>query len=333
MGFAGWVRRLRSMYTLRRREMMTPESTIKESIVRDLSSRGLLEPWESRQGAPLAELDLGVAGFSYHERSGVLLDEWALAASPRRLSELLDCQTTGASGTYLHRAETLTDLWRREGYDPVLYRACRNLFAPRPVATGDGAASCWYADLVEYRPGVLPNGEFFRSTGHWNPSRQIEIFQALFGEVAILLAGYTSQGEPYLLEEVCGPGDFCIAPPGAWHITYVLSGPAVVFNIYTERGVADRDVQDWLKHKYVWRKPVRLGLLQGPEGRRLALSGPESREWQRAWEAPKPALLRDLSAGLFPAGRSLAATYLFSSAQELSRLQDTLWRRWWPDAG
>jgi hypothetical protein len=309
---------------------MTPqtlECPTKQSVVAYLAKRGLLEIWDRGRGAGSVELDLGVGGFRHHEGSGIGLDEWRLASSPRHLSDVAGRWCAGRMKTYLHRAGILADLWRREGYDPVLYLACRDVFAPRSLAAA-GSPGHWYADLVEYLPGLLPNGEPFRSTGHWNPEPQIEIFQTLLGEVAILTAGTTPDGEPYLTERVCGPGDLCIAPPGSWHITYALAGPAVVFNIYTERGMSDHEVRDWVSRKYEGREPVELGLLQEREDCRLVFSEQGLREWGAASRAAEPAVVRDLGAGLFPAGSSLAAAYLFSPAEELARLSDRVWRRW-----
>jgi hypothetical protein len=84
-----------------------------------------------------------------------------------------------------------------------------------------------------YRSGTLPNCEPYRSTGHWNGASQVEVFQPLTGRILLLVAG-TGLARHYAYWQVCGPGDLALVPIGAWHLTYVLDGPAAVFNIYTD---------------------------------------------------------------------------------------------------
>jgi hypothetical protein len=133
----------------------------------------------------------------------------------------------------------------------VLYHAWRDVLPPRfKNAEGDDAlaeqdttgreTAFWYADLVVYQEGVLADGQPFRSTGHWNAVEQLEVFQTLTGRVVMLIAGVSPEGCSYLSFEVCEPGAVTVVPPGAWHVTYCLNGPAAVFNIYTDRQPADR---------------------------------------------------------------------------------------------
>jgi hypothetical protein len=39
-----------------------------------------------------------------------------------------------------------------------------------------------------------------------------------------------------LRAQVCRPGELAVIPPGAWHLTAVLDGPAELFSISTELG-------------------------------------------------------------------------------------------------
>src|SRR6185437_509380 len=89
------------------------------------------------------------------------------------------------------------------GADPVLYRAWRGVLPPRestpPAERDAGPGSlAWLADLVVYQDGTLPGGEPFRSTGHWNPDGQLEVFQALSGRVLIVAAGVGATGQRYV---------------------------------------------------------------------------------------------------------------------------------------
>src|SRR5581483_11135799 len=104
------------------------------------------------------------------------------------------------------------------------------IFPARQKLSGNGTQETmdWHADLIEYRGGVLISGELFRSTGHWNKAQQIEIFQTLCGRVVMLVAGYGHNKQQYLHHYMCQAGDICIVPPGAWHITYVLTHHAQV---------------------------------------------------------------------------------------------------------
>ncbi|MFE0174465.1 hypothetical protein ACFWZ2_19290 [Streptomyces sp. NPDC059002] len=132
-----------------------------------------------------------------------------------------------------------------DGSDPRLYSAARDALAPRVTKPGRGGrlgqgfgATLWSADLVTYEGGTLPGGEPFRSTGHWNPADQLEIFQVFSGRVLMLTSVLDESGDQsYVSYQECGAGELAVVPFGAWHLTYVLDGPAMVFNIYS--GPAD----------------------------------------------------------------------------------------------
>jgi hypothetical protein len=125
------------------------------------------------------------------------------------------------------------------GVDPQLYRAYRDVVAPRPkpgqisgVAAG---ADAWFADLVVYSAATVAGGpELGRSLGHWNTPAQLELFQCLTGRVLMLHTNTDERGRRTLDVQVCVAGDHVVIPFGAWHLTAVLDAPAVVFNIYTD---------------------------------------------------------------------------------------------------
>jgi hypothetical protein len=162
------------------------------------------------------------------------------AAVQRRLSDLLP--PPGAAGPDVFLADPAAVLAAvAGGTDPMLYRAWRNVLPPRestPLAEDDAGPDglAWLADLVVYQDGTLPGGEPFRSTGHWNPDGQIEVFQVLSGRVLIVAAGTSATGRRYVQYQECGVGDVAVVPLAAWHLTYALDGPAMVFNIYTSQG-------------------------------------------------------------------------------------------------
>ncbi|HET7016936.1 MAG TPA: hypothetical protein VFI65_23635 [Streptosporangiaceae bacterium] len=115
-------------------------------------------------------------------------------------------------------------------HDQVLYRAERDTRPARTVVAADGSDVTWRLDRVTY-PGVdLPTGELGRSVGHWNPPSQWEIFEVLQGEIVVL----TTLGSGPVELVRCHQGSAVCLRPGSWHLTYVLRGPAVVANIYTE---------------------------------------------------------------------------------------------------
>lgn len=162
------------------------------------------------------------------------------AAVQRRLSDLLPVAGAGGPDVFLADREAALAAVAG-GTDPVLYRAWRDVLPPRectpPVEHGaEPDALAWLADLVVYQDGTLPGGEPFRSTGHWNPDGQLEVFQVLSGRVLIVAAGTSVTGRRYVQYQECGAGDVAVVPLAAWHLTYALDGPAMVFNIYTRQG-------------------------------------------------------------------------------------------------
>jgi hypothetical protein len=126
--------------------------------------------------------------------------------------------------------------------DRVLYRAARDVLPER--AADDRT---WHSDLVRYLPGVLPGGELHRSIGHWNQPAQLEAFQVLEGSVGLFIC---VPGGP-VHYTVAGPGDIVAVPLRAWHLTYVVSDGAVVFNVYADGAPSDE------ADKYAGPEPVR----------------------------------------------------------------------------
>ncbi|CAO5174588.1 Glucose-6-phosphate isomerase [Frankia sp. AiPs1] len=145
--------------------------------------------------------------------------------SRRFLSHLLhgDAGASRPHTVFADRRQVETAL--EAGEDPLLYEAYRDV---APARHG------WRADLVVYQPGTLPDGQPHRSIGHWNPPTQLEIFQILSGTTLMLVAGHRPDGSRYVHQVTTRAGDVTVVPFGAWHLTYVLDGPAAVFNIYTD---------------------------------------------------------------------------------------------------
>jgi hypothetical protein len=54
--------------------------------------------------------------------------------------------------------------------------------------------------------------------------------------VLIVVGSTGAAGRLRLQYQECVPGDVAVIPPAAWHLTYVLNGPAMVFNIYANQG-------------------------------------------------------------------------------------------------
>ena len=170
------------------------------------------------------------------------------------------------------------------GANPQLYSAIRNILPPRVAGSGAGA-TVWSADLVVYQPGTLPGGEPFRSTGHWNPADQVEIFQVLSGRVLMLssVVADTGDGAGVYFQE-CRAGDLALVPFGAWHLTYVLDGPAMVFNIYSEpvSRREDRPAPAASTKYRSDRAPAGITATRSGAGFAIALS----ESWQRRSGAP-----------------------------------------------
>ncbi len=151
----------------------------------------------------------------------------AVPGPPRRcfLSHLLHGEAESGRPQTVFADRCQVEAALAAGDNPLLYEAYRDI---TPARHG------WRADLVVYRPGTLPAGEPHRSIGHWNPATQLEIFQTLTGSTLMVVAGRRSDGSFYAHQVTAHAGDVTVVPFGAWHLTYVLDGPAVVFNIYTD---------------------------------------------------------------------------------------------------
>lgn len=148
--------------------------------------------------------------------------------------------------------------------DLVLYEAHRDIVEPTYTP---GFGRCWRVDRVHY-PGVdLPSGEPNRSTGHWNPTDQWEVFEVERGE-AVLLTRMPGPGHPVELVH-CAAGSVVVLRPGAWHLTYAPAGPASVSNAYTASRQGNHD------GKYFSRHPtIRCGLYR--DGDRAAVYQPDT---------------------------------------------------------
>jgi hypothetical protein len=224
-------------------------NAIKSLIVTHLHEQGILD---QRRGAgprvsSRERLDLGVEGVVHSPELGLLVDDRVCVGKERRLTHILRAGGPGSTGppAYFPDIRVLEEACR-DGYDPVLYEAYRDIFPPRHkrsgelvkplVASGGRCASedFWYADLVVYQAGTLRDGEPFRSTGHWNAPAQLEIFETLTGRVLMIMGGQDLGGRPYACYQICRAGDMAVVPFGAWHLTYCLDGPAAVFNVYTD---------------------------------------------------------------------------------------------------
>lgn len=155
-------------------------------------------------------------------------------AATRRLAEILPPANCLAPD-HLDIRQLLNHL-ESGGENTVLYKAWRDILAPRSKHSLAEARDedCWYADLVRYRHGTLADGQPVRSRGHWNAPGQVELFQTLTGRTLMLVALRTPAGRDHVATAVCEPGQVYVVPCGAWHVTYVLEGPALVFNIYTD---------------------------------------------------------------------------------------------------
>ncbi len=278
-------------------------------------------------------IPMGFDGVSFSREHGLFIDQHRCTPTPRRLSGIM------GEGSDAYRYFPDTDLLlaaRRGGYDPVLYDAYRDIFPPRHKRsaglTADGGGSdgeepargYWYADLVVYHPGTLPNGEPFRSTGHWNLPGQLEAFETLAGRVLMIMGGYAEGGEPYLLYQACQPGHIVVMPFRGWHLTYVLDGPAVVFNVSTESAAescSNPGRQASLAGKYRRAEPLAIAMQKLGESYRFVGADDALQEWGRPDPAPRAHWLNEH----VRAGESLADFYLYGSAERLALFIDAAW--------
>jgi len=168
--------------------------------------------------------------------------------------------------------------------DHLLYRAERDVWPPSRAESDDRPVREWRLDRVRYPVADLPSGELIRSTGHWNPDDQWEIFQVDQGEIVMLVRRPGSARPAELIR--CGPGSHVTLLPGSWHLTYVWRGPAVVTNAYNV-STAHRAGAE----KYFCRPSLRCGLRR--YGARVAVFRDEADPLQDAgpleWRDAEPA--------------------------------------------
>ncbi len=197
----------------------------------------------------------------------------------RRLSDFFGHRGDGALDVLFADTRAVTEAVAG-GSDPQLYSAIRNVLPPR-VSRAGAEATVWSADLVTYQHGTLPGGEPFRSTGHWNPPDQLEIFQVLSGRALLLSSVVPDAGdEPRVYFQECRAGELAVVPFGAWHLTYVLDGPAMVFNIYSGPvvGREDRPAHSGSGKYRSYRGPAGITATRSGAGYTIALSD----SWQQA---------------------------------------------------
>lgn len=264
-------------------------------------------------------LALGIPGIALHQDGELTIDGERCEPQQRRLSDLLRV------GDGVHLGDRTAALAAYEaGEDPVLYHAFRNFLPPREKAsdrlaiTGPdlpkpSARTHILADLIVYLPGTLPGGEPFRSTGHWNMPGQLEIFQTLTGRVLMLVGGRTPDGRRFLYEQVTGPGEAMVVPFGIWHVSYVLEGPAVVFNVTTDVGGEVPVPADPGQAKYERAAPIAI--MARRAGESYAFTGtPEAlRTWGQPVGPPNTDWLR--------LDGSLADLHLNASPEQLADLE------------
>lgn len=284
-------------------------------VLDHLRRNGILE----NGGEP--HLPLGVPGAVLHDDGDLTIQGERCVPRPRVLSDLL---RVGGDGAYL-ADRAAAQVAHGAGYDPVMYHAYRDFLPPREkasdrlVLTGSGeprpsATGYVFADLVVYLPGTLPGGEPFRSTGHWNLPGQLEIFQTLTGRTLMLVGGHSRDGRPFLYEQVCGPGDVMAVPFGVWHVSYVLDGPAAVFNVTTDIGDGPAgDPAGAGPGKYERAAPISITARR--DGDAHVFTG--TPEALGTWAEPSPPPSDDW----LDLGMSLADLHLYGSPQKWADLQ------------
>lgn len=287
-------------------------------LLAHLESRGVLAgPLQSVD--PVALFD-ECPSFGLTADGALAFDGHTLLTTPRHLTDLL----TAGGDQPVHlvdrrAAQAAID----EGHDPLLYRAVRDVFPPRAIADYSVRA-----DLVVYEPGTLPGGEPHRSIGHWNLLTQLEVFQFLTGRMAFIVVGETAGGRRFVYFQVCRPGDTVAVPlGGVWHVSYVLDGPAAVFNISANlNGLVTNSNHD---DKYRRGAPVGATLRRREESVQL-VSTPDM---QQAWGDPVGPPRADWLTGWLPAGQSLAGMHLNASAAKWADLATAIldaYQREWP---
>ncbi|MED0940356.1 hypothetical protein P4T37_27275 [Bacillus mobilis] len=87
-----------------------------------------------------------------------------------------------------------------------------------------------YLDFLFYNheQNIFPNGTINRSLGHNNDVREFEVHQVLSGSIFSIIK--LENNELYV--GIFKKGDYFEIPPGAFHCSYILEGPAIVANFY-----------------------------------------------------------------------------------------------------
>jgi len=160
---------------------------------------------------------------------------------------------------YFYQEPLLRDHLRDR--DHVLYEAERDVVPSSDAVDLDGS---WRVDRVVYPGADLPTGELNRSTGHWNPADQWEIFEVECGEI-VLLVRMPGPDKPVELIH-CGQGHVVVLEPGAWHLTYVPGESATVCNAYFTPSQQPSHPGGEREDKYFTRPTVRYGLRRGDDG-------------------------------------------------------------------
>jgi hypothetical protein len=237
---------------------------------------------------------------------GVLTFDGREVRTTRR--HLTDLLTAGGSQP-LHLADrAAAQAAIEDGQNPLLYRAVRDVFPSRAITDGRVRA-----DLVVYEPGTLPGGEPYRSLGHWNLPTQLEVFQFLTGRMAMVVAGETASGQRFVYFQVCQSGDTVAVPLSVWHVSYVLDGPAAVFNISAD---LHTPVNTSGYDKYRRGAPVGVTLCRQGESVQ-PISTPDTLQ---AWGEPEGPPRADWLAEWLPEGQSLASMHLSAPARQWGKL-------------
>jgi hypothetical protein len=289
--------------------------SVRRTVLRHLRERGIAGAGRRhvRGGETLA---LGIPGAVLTPVGEMTVDGHPCTPAHRTLSDLL------RTGSFADR--TAVTARHEAGYDPVLYHAYRDFLPPRdkagkhcvPAPAEVSGRDHLLADLVVYQPGTLPGDEPFRSSGHWNLPGQLEIFQTLTGRVLMLVGGRTREGRPFLYEQICGPGVIMAVPFDVWHVTYVLDGPAVVFNLTTDAGGSGGAARPG-EEKYGRAEPIAINVRRrGP--RHEYVGSPAA---LAAWGRPAGAPRTDWLTSLLAPGESLADLHLYASPSRLAALQ------------
>ncbi|MGB7922427.1 MAG: cupin domain-containing protein [Pyrinomonadaceae bacterium] len=317
---------------------LIPDNHVDE-LLRYHAARGTLRNIDKSEiRKPLVKLSSD--GKFFWDGFGIGLLSYYIQPEPKKLSQLAgwDSGKTHPHEIYALALDKLKRAYSA-GYNPVLYEAYRDLFPPRPVPSkpisnkdsnfSGGALNpsqrLWRIDAVNYHEGVLPGGELFRSTGHWNPIEQVEIFQVLDGKVFLIFGGRSVDGRNYAFGFALERDEIVVCPPGAWHITYVIAGHALVLNIYMQESFgASTDEPGESKYHALAPLEIAVGV-----GGRLSVGPGTSSEYQEIILANPSSKIyfQDLFAD------SLARMYLEGADSAFSRIEERiaeLYQAGWP---